>query len=104
MKIVTLAAGFAAGYVLGTRAGREKYEQIAAGARQVRANPTLGQVQETIKDVIATPRPAAVRATTTATTTGGDSDSGGADSGGAAKPARRRTVAATPAVPSTPLS
>ncbi|MEV6493131.1 hypothetical protein AB0M20_31595, partial [Actinoplanes sp. NPDC051633] len=35
MRFVKLAAGLAAGYVLGARAGREKYEQIAAAARKV---------------------------------------------------------------------
>ena len=37
-KLTLLAAG-AAGYVLGARAGRERYEQIAAGARKVAGNP-----------------------------------------------------------------
>lgn len=35
--IVRLAVGFAAGYVLGTRAGRERYAEIKALARQVAA-------------------------------------------------------------------
>lgn len=34
MALMKLAAGLAVGYVLGTRAGRERYEQIAATARQ----------------------------------------------------------------------
>lgn len=33
-RMVSLAAGVAVGYVLGSRAGREKYEQIAAAARR----------------------------------------------------------------------
>lgn len=33
MKLTSLAL-FGAGYVLGTRAGRERYEQIVAAARQ----------------------------------------------------------------------
>ncbi|MEU4836296.1 YtxH domain-containing protein [Streptosporangium sp. NPDC023615] len=36
--------GFAAGYVLGTRAGRERYEQIKQLAQRVSENPS---VQET---------------------------------------------------------
>lgn len=40
----SLAIGFAAGYVLGAQAGRERYEQIAAQARAFTANP---RVQET---------------------------------------------------------
>lgn len=46
MRILTLAAGVAAGYVLGTRAGRERYEQIVAGARRLASHPTVIQAQE----------------------------------------------------------
>jgi hypothetical protein len=37
-------AGFGVGYVLGARAGRERYEQLLRAARRIRENPT---VQET---------------------------------------------------------
>jgi hypothetical protein len=33
--------GTAFGYVLGTRAGRKRYEQLAAGARRVVRSPTV---------------------------------------------------------------
>jgi hypothetical protein len=49
MKILTFAAGLAAGYVLGTRAGRDKYEQIVASARRATKHPTVVQPQETAK-------------------------------------------------------
>jgi hypothetical protein len=49
MKVLTLAAGFAAGYVFGTKAGRQKYEQIAATARKVSSHPTVVQAQEKAK-------------------------------------------------------
>jgi hypothetical protein len=39
-KIVSLAAGVAVGYVLGSRAGREKYEQIAEAARRYAGSST----------------------------------------------------------------
>ena len=39
MGMVKLAAGVAVGYVLGARAGREKYEQIAARARRLGGAP-----------------------------------------------------------------
>ena len=42
-KLIFLA-GVGVGYVLGARAGRERYEQLARTARKVRENPT---VQET---------------------------------------------------------
>jgi hypothetical protein len=57
MRLLTLAAGVAAGYVLGTRAGRGKYEQIVEGARQLRANPSLAQAQATAKKLATTPSP-----------------------------------------------
>jgi hypothetical protein len=52
MKVLTLAAGAAVGYVLGTRAGREKYEQIVAGARKVSSHPTVVQAQTKAKELI----------------------------------------------------
>lgn len=45
-KIVTLGAA-AIGYVLGARAGRERYEQIAGGARKVWSDP---RVQKGVDD------------------------------------------------------
>ncbi|MDG6103600.1 hypothetical protein Daura_35095 [Dactylosporangium aurantiacum] len=61
MRLLTLAAGLATGYVLGTRAGRGKYEQIVEGARQLRANPTLAQAQQTARKLATSPAsPAAV--------------------------------------------
>ena len=53
MKLLTLAAGFATGYVLGSRAGREAYEQIVTQVRQVRANPTVVKAQEKAADAVA---------------------------------------------------
>ena len=41
MKKLTLLAAGAAGYVLGARAGRHRYEQIAAGARRSLGNPRV---------------------------------------------------------------
>jgi len=52
MKIVKFAAGFAAGYVLGSKAGREKYEQIVEAARRVRGNPAVQQAQQKAKDAV----------------------------------------------------
>jgi hypothetical protein len=52
MKLLTFAAGLAAGYVLGSRAGREAYEQIVAQVRQARSNPTVVQAQEKAKDAL----------------------------------------------------
>jgi hypothetical protein len=38
---LALAAGFAAGYVLGSKAGRQRYEEIVAQARKVAGNQTV---------------------------------------------------------------
>lgn len=48
MKKLTLLAGAAAGYVLGARAGRERYEQIKNAASSARRNP---KVQSVVDDV-----------------------------------------------------
>src|SRR3712207_4177219 len=50
-------AGLGAGFVLGTRAGREKYEELVQAARKVRENPTVqeaaGVVQEQANKLMA---------------------------------------------------
>lgn len=38
---LTLAIGFAFGYVLGSKAGRQRYEQIMRTARKVREHPSV---------------------------------------------------------------
>ncbi|MFD7705781.1 YtxH domain-containing protein [Streptomyces sp. NPDC059785] len=40
-------AGLALGYVLGTKAGRERYEQLRKTARQVAQNPAVRNTAET---------------------------------------------------------
>ena len=50
-KLTLLAAG-AAGYVLGARAGRERYEQIAAGARSFAGNPKVQAAKQQAQDTI----------------------------------------------------
>ena len=40
---IPFIVGLAIGYVLGTRAGRERYEQLQKMARQVRDNPSVQQ-------------------------------------------------------------
>jgi len=51
MKISFLA-GFAAGYVLGAKAGPERYEQIKAAATQVKDNPTVQQTTHQVTDAV----------------------------------------------------
>jgi len=49
MRMVKLVAGLATGYVLGARAGREKYERIAAAVRTVSARPGEASVEASIQ-------------------------------------------------------
>ncbi|MFD5617897.1 YtxH domain-containing protein [Streptomyces yangpuensis] len=44
---VTFVVGLALGYVLGTRAGRERYEQLKKSARQIAQNPAVRNAAET---------------------------------------------------------
>ncbi|MGW3506886.1 YtxH domain-containing protein [Streptomyces sp. NPDC000994] len=44
---LTFIAGIAVGYVLGTRAGRERYEQLKKSARQIAQNPAVRNTAET---------------------------------------------------------
>jgi hypothetical protein len=54
----TFLAGFASGYVLGSRAGRARYEQIREAARSLARHPavqgTASQLQTQATDVLAT--------------------------------------------------
>jgi hypothetical protein len=43
---LTFIAGLALGYVLGTKAGRERYEQLVKSARQVAQNPAVRNTAE----------------------------------------------------------
>jgi hypothetical protein len=45
-----LAGGLAAGYVLGTRAGRQRYEQISETVRKVKDDPTVASALETVQN------------------------------------------------------
>ncbi|WP_030160576.1 hypothetical protein [Streptomyces sp. NRRL S-244] len=44
---VTFVVGLALGYVIGTRAGRERYEQLKKSARQLAQNPAVRNAAET---------------------------------------------------------
>ncbi|MEU7425192.1 YtxH domain-containing protein [Streptomyces sp. NPDC040750] len=43
---LTFVAGLALGYVLGTKAGRERYEQLKKSARQISQNPAVRNTAE----------------------------------------------------------
>ncbi|SFO01087.1 hypothetical protein SAMN05660359_00937 [Geodermatophilus obscurus] len=84
MGKLSLGLGLAVGYVLGARAGKEKYEQIKQAASGVMARP---EVQQAVGQAVEQARavaPAQLRGTIdklAASATGG-SGSGGAGSGG----------------------
>ena len=46
---LTLAAGLSAGYVLGTRAGREQYEKMRVAVRKVADAPAVRQTANVIQ-------------------------------------------------------
>jgi hypothetical protein len=51
-----LAVGLAAGYVLGTRAGRERYQQLTASAKRIADDPTLERLQEELNGLFGSGR------------------------------------------------
>jgi hypothetical protein len=57
MAKLSFLAGFGAGYVLGSRAGRERYEQIRRGWEQAKDDPRLqslaGMAQARADDTVA---------------------------------------------------
>jgi hypothetical protein len=50
IRKLTLAAGFGAGYVLGAKAGTQRYDQIVAMFRQVAGMPAVQEVTSNIAD------------------------------------------------------
>jgi hypothetical protein len=52
MKKTSLLIGVAIGYVLGSRAGRERYEQIKSGATRVAHNPKVQDAVGRAQDVV----------------------------------------------------
>ena len=47
-----MVVGLAVGYVLGARAGRERYEQIRRWATQARKHPAVGQLADQGKGLV----------------------------------------------------
>lgn len=62
MKKLTLLVGIAIGYVLGSRAGRERFEQIRSGARKVASNPTVQSAASKAQETVATQAPVVAEA------------------------------------------
>ncbi|MCW2769740.1 MAG: hypothetical protein JWR27_1173 [Aeromicrobium sp.] len=52
IKKLTLLSAFAGGYVLGAKAGRERYEQIVDTANQVKTDPRVQQATARAEDLV----------------------------------------------------
>jgi len=50
IRKLTLAAGFGAGYLLGAKAGTERYNQIMAKLRELAGMPAVQDVKNTLAD------------------------------------------------------
>jgi hypothetical protein len=68
VRKMTFVLGLGAGYVLGSKAGKERYEQIRAAASRLQENPAVqsaaGVLQQQASDLIATAKAAGVGAVT----------------------------------------
>ncbi len=72
--------------VLGSRAGRDKYEQIVAAARKAQDHPVVTQVQDKAKELLSS----AKAASSTDTSIDPDAASATATTGSKARSARRQ--------------
>ncbi len=52
VRKLTLLSAFAGGYVLGARAGRERYQQIVEAANKVKADPRVDDVVSRAESVV----------------------------------------------------
>ncbi|WP_207950214.1 hypothetical protein [Nocardioides ochotonae] len=59
LKKLPLLIAAGAGYVLGARAGRERYEQIKAQAQKIGGDPRVQQAAQQAQDVVSTQASAA---------------------------------------------
>ena len=60
-----IAIGLAAGYVLGTRAGRERYQQLTASAKRLADDPSVKRLQEELNGLFGSTRQRVVDSTST---------------------------------------
>jgi hypothetical protein len=60
-----IAVGLAAGYVLGTRAGRERYQQLTASAKRLADDPSVKRLQEELNGLFGSAKQRVVDSTST---------------------------------------
>lgn len=101
-KTLTLAAG-AVGYVLGARAGRERFDQIKDQADRLRNNPTVQKATSNAHDFAAEEAPVVKDKVADMVNSSGDSGSTGADlPGTVSNPASSGSVAARSSISNPP--
>jgi hypothetical protein len=52
IKKLTLLTAFAGGYVLGAKAGEERYQQIVAAAQKLRGRAEVQKATDTVHDAV----------------------------------------------------
>jgi SLT domain-containing protein len=88
---ITFLVGLGAGYVLGARSGRERYEQIASKAQEVWRDPRVqekaGQAQKLVKEKASEAGSAAAGKVSEKVGSGGSDSSSAATNGSSTMPA-----------------
>ena len=96
-----MAVGAAVGYVLGTKAGRERYEQITASARQLMDKPQVKRVVDSAPGNLGARIEQVANKAADKVQQAGDRV---ATTGGGSGTATSTTTTTTPSTPSTPSS
>ena len=103
-----MVVGAAVGYVLGAKAGRERYEQITASARQLLDKPQVKKVMDSVPgDLSARVEQATNKAADKVQEAGDKVAAGGSGTSGSTSGSTTTTTTAsttTPATPATPAS
>ncbi|MBK5307698.1 MAG: hypothetical protein JJD92_13510 [Frankiaceae bacterium] len=103
IRKLTLLAGFGAGYVLGAKAGTERYDQIAGTFREIAGLPAVQDVTSTLADTAGQLGDKAKTAVTEKVAAVGDKVTGADDvvdlSGSKPSTGKTRTGARTAAAP-----
>jgi hypothetical protein len=102
---VGMVVGAAVGYVLGAKAGRERYEQISASARQLLDKPQVKKVVDSVPgDLGARMEQVANKAADKVQQAGDKVAASGPGTSGTSGSTTGSTTTTTPATPSTPTA
>lgn len=99
IRKLTLAAGFGAGYVLGAKAGTERYNQIAAKFRELAGMPAVQDVKTTLADTASTIGDTAKAKVNDTISAAGDKVTGGGDVVDLGATTKPKTGTRAPAAP-----